>query len=330
MRKWLWASAIAAGMVVLAGAVFAGYCYVAAARDGVLVVRSVAVEPERLPVGETATARVSVLVPWGQELNGTTLENGAGVIASGTPAVAAGAWECAGHVRSVRCMVKAVRPGRLETGSLKLALERPLFRNGARMFEENVKLPELEAFVPEIPVDAQLPLAGAIEPAPLPEHRHTLWFAVGGVLLVLGIVLTLWAFLRRRGALPPPEPWTVATRALADLRSESRSGRRPAAWCVARLTDVIRDYLSARFGLPFSRQTTGEFLHSLNRPDSPLSVRQGRELGEFLTAADLVKFAGEIPERGYLDGAIDKAERLVEETKPQEPSAASEHSGKEA
>ena len=61
---------------------------------------------------------------------------------------------------------------------------------------------------------------------------------------------------------------------------------------IAKLCDILREYLEKRFALRASRQTTGEFLASLEQDhDALLTAEQHLFLQEFLYTADMVKFA---------------------------------------
>ena len=82
------------------------------------------------------------------------------------------------------------------------------------------------------------------------------------------------------------------------------------------LSLIVRTYLEDRFGLRSPELTTQEFLTEMGRsPDLARSHQQ--LLRDFLTQADLVKFAGLRPDEGAVGESIAAAERFLEETRDQ-------------
>lgn len=82
-----------------------------------------------------------------------------------------------------------------------------------------------------------------------------------------------------------------------------------------RLSDIVRRYVEARFGLKAPEMTTEEFL--VGAGGSGLLDPRARALvGDFLEQCDMVKFAryGPIPDE--MDGAFGAAVRFVDETRP--------------
>ncbi len=80
------------------------------------------------------------------------------------------------------------------------------------------------------------------------------------------------------------------------------------------LSGIIRRYLEDRFGLRSPELTTEEFLEEL--AESPDLVRSHqRLLREFLSRADLVKFAHFVPEPRDVEESLDSARRFLEATR---------------
>ena len=116
-------------------------------------------------------------------------------------------------------------------------------------------------------------------------------------------------------------PWEIARKSLAELRKTAEAGKQPLEWCVVKLTDVVREYLSIRFNWRVKQQTTEEFFASLKRKNSPLSATQTFYLEEFMKQSDLIKFANIKPDKDTFAQAIDRAEDLVNETGATAPAA---------
>src|SRR6185369_14826657 len=57
-----------------------------------------------------------------------------------------------------------------------------------------------------------------------------------------------------------------------------------------RVSDILRRYVTEQFGLPVTRQTSGEVFNGL-RGSSPSSEDEKSVLEDFLNRCDLIKFA---------------------------------------
>lgn len=187
--------------------------------------------------------------------------------------------------------------------------------------QELVELPPLFAVLPETAPGEALQLAGILSESAPAEKQNRLW--VAAVILPL-LALAALIFLRKKKSAPEPEipAWIAAQNELDALRNEITSGRTSAIAVVTRLSDIVRRYLSRRFGLSADAMTSQEFFASTERADSPLAAKHKQFLREFLSAADLIKFAGVAASADQAHTALDRATALVRETIPApEPSA---------
>ena len=146
------------------------------------------------------------------------------------------------------------------------------------------------------------------------------YIAAGLAIAALGGVVT-WVVIRRLRARaarrPGPPPRPAHERALAKLDALGAGGfpedadHRPFTFAVS---EVIREYVGARFGFDSLELTTDELCGVLRR-------RAARELviGEvegWLTGCDLVKFAKLSPSGAEARGMLETAIRIVESTRP--------------
>src|SRR5690606_30334931 len=121
---------------------------------------------------------------------------------------------------------------------------------------------------------------------------------------------------------PPRPPWEIALEALTRLREERDRGLDEAGietWADA-VSDVVREYLGARYGFDGLESTTDELvasLHAREPSDARLEVVRA-----FLRECDLVKFAKARLELHELDRLLDAATRIVHETRGFSPEAA--------
>ena len=75
------------------------------------------------------------------------------------------------------------------------------------------------------------------------------------------------------------------------------------------VTDALREYIEARFGVGAMEKTTSEIMADLS--DKKIEPRHYKELEELFKTADLVKFAKYIPGNEENEEAIPMAVRFV-------------------
>lgn len=142
------------------------------------------------------------------------------------------------------------------------------------------------------------------------------WAWAGRVGLALALALLgwwAWKKWRQKAAersLVPAIPPAVTAR--ERLREALSLIDQPQPFCFA-ITETLRTYLEAQFGLRATEQTTEEFLESLHQ-SLALDRKHKSVLEDFLTRCDLVKFAKVEPARVELEDLHQSALRLVDET----------------
>ena len=142
----------------------------------------------------------------------------------------------------------------------------------------------------------------------------------GGIVLVALLAIGLATLvIRGRGlqeiaALSPEEQ---ARRDLLALESSGLLESKQVQPFYFRLTDILRHYIEGRFGLQAPRSTTPEFLVEMGR-NSVLTTPQQDVLGQFLRAADMVKFARHEPTPETGREALAQARHFVDETAQEE------------
>jgi hypothetical protein len=153
------------------------------------------------------------------------------------------------------------------------------------------------------------------EPFPTPPARWP-WLLAGGALL-LGGGLLVAANRRRRVptlAIAPTPPHVRALRELERLRQRPRATAAEVAAFYVAVSQVLRDYLEARFGLRAPERTTEEFLRDLEAGDA-LAKAHRADLEAFLSQCDLVKFAAVVPSERDHEVAWQLAAAFVEATR---------------
>lgn len=153
-------------------------------------------------------------------------------------------------------------------------------------------------------------------PVAVPRDYRPLWWALVGCALLAGLGVAFYRVLNRARPQPaaPPRPADeVAQEALARLRSARllETGAYEAYY--VRLSGIVRTYLESRFHLRAPEMTTEEFLQAAQH--APQLVPAHRSLlSQFLTEADLVKFARYQPALEDAERAYTAAWEFIEST----------------
>lgn len=186
----------------------------------------------------------------------------------------------------------------------------------------------LVAFAEEVVIPVrQLATAGA-QTRPLKEQweaprRYWPWIVAAALLIVAA--LALWWWLRRRRARraveTPSEPVLPADYvALTELTRIARLDllqRGEYKTYYSLVTEAIRRYLEARFGVDAMERTSGELLVELEDRGQPVD-----KLDDLLSEADLVKFAKFTPGQASGTAAMSSAREIVVKTTRKHPGPA--------
>ena len=149
------------------------------------------------------------------------------------------------------------------------------------------------------------------------QSSKTKYFWRAAIAVVLIIILLYWfVFRKSKEKEKPLTPWALALLNLKGLNDGFFSGNLSAVKCMTNLTDIVRNYLEDRFFIQAPRQTTEEFLRKMEDRNSPLSNQDRNFLRDFMTSADMIKFAKYEAPKAEVETAIARAEQLVNETIP--------------
>ncbi len=188
--------------------------------------------------------------------------------------------------------------------------------------EELTELTGNEVLIGVASMLAKQPDAKDIRDIKPPEEIPFDWtpylILAGMFVAAIALMAGLYALLNRpRGSrsAPPPPAHEVALAALEHLRQRRLLEDGQVAEFFVGLTHIVRIYLENGFHVRAPEMTTEEFLAAASA-DRRLAAQHRRLLGDFLTLADLVKFARLLPSPKDADAAFDAARRFVEETRP--------------
>ena len=300
-------------LLVVAG-VLSGAIWLRSARHGEAAIRLLNSSEELAwPLGSPGLLSFECMLPWGQELDNINWQSGEGFVQSAPIRQKNNGYSWNGRSKIIEIPLKSFRTGKLKSGELSLTVGRRFFAGGPR--QKVLSVPGAELDIEPLPIADRdnLLLAGELQESQKSEiYSPVNWLISAVVLLLIGVMVVIAC--RRNQVKVDLPPWEVAMHSLSELRKAASTGSHPLEWCVGRLTDVVRDYLSERFHWPVRQQTTAEFFASLKHVDSPLTIQQTRYLEDFMHSADLVKFANIRADIGDFMQAVDRAGELIEET----------------
>lgn len=153
-------------------------------------------------------------------------------------------------------------------------------------------------------------------PVPISEPLPYLLILGGVIGLLLIAALVFWYNKKRvKPSLAPISPWEKALTDLAEAR-ELLSPERGLMY-MDRASQILRHYIESRFTIGSTRQTTREFLQSLQDvgANSPLQTYKN-ELRGCLEQADMAKFAHYIPKLENLELMEDAVITFVKKSEP--------------
>jgi hypothetical protein len=137
-------------------------------------------------------------------------------------------------------------------------------------------------------------------PAPAIEERHQAWL-LAGIGAVLVLVAVCWP--RRKPAPPPPDPFTVARRKLAELRKGIADAT------TVEVSAILRRYAVEAFELQGSALTSEEVITGLAlRRACPVDLANAA--WRFLSECDVVKFAPGVPP-AQMPELLGRADKLL-------------------
>ncbi len=181
-----------------------------------------------------------------------------------------------------------------------------------------VKLPQVD--LKKGPADIKKPFA-----APVIFKEIAPWIL--GIILALALIfLVIYAISRRRNHKPlfqRPEkpklpPHVIALQDLDKLKEAQLWQHDKVKDYYTRLTDIIRNYIEERFGLPAMEQTTYDIISAFVQRKNLIDDVSMKDLREILELADLVKFAKLTPLPDDNHMSINHAYQFVDLTKIEE------------
>ncbi|MBW8889522.1 MAG: hypothetical protein JF616_17340 [Fibrobacteres bacterium] len=158
--------------------------------------------------------------------------------------------------------------------------------------------------------------------APLAQvSAPTPWLLYGlGGFIALALAAVLWRLLRKKtptvAAKPQLPPFEEALAGLAGLKDLSLIRQNRAREFCFDLSEILRRYVSRRFGVDALESTTSEFLEKARH--LPVTAAQKQWLAEFCDKTDVVKFANAMMLESDAGALLSATEAFVRQTRPRE------------
>jgi len=158
------------------------------------------------------------------------------------------------------------------------------------------------------------------EPVKIPYSWEELLLYILIALLIIGILYYIYYRYKKKksGAVEKKKiiklpPHITALNELRKLREEGLWQQGLIKEYHSRITEIIRTYFSKRFDLPALEMTTADTLSKLRESKGSEIILETTK--NFLTNADLVKFAKFIPLKSLNEEMMQQAEEIVNRTK---------------
>ena len=319
--KKIWMSAIAAVavLIIAVSAMLAYTYYRAVSGKGEITVPAFTLSPDpsEIKLGDLITAETVIKCPWGHYPDKAEVKVPEGLQIVKEPEIEKLDTQWGKSVWKITACIQPFRTGEIKKSECTVDI---VSEKDGKSVTKNYKseIPGFKVLAVDTGKKRELDTAGEAHDVSIAENNP--WIIVMiAVLAFIATVISLMIWLKKRreileAAVLPP--WELALALLDKLREELNNHEIAGPVCISRLTDIVRNYLEERFSIPATSQTTYEFLAELDSGDSPMEMEHKQFLRDFLTAADMVKFAKLPADRSLLENALKKAEQLVESTTP--------------
>jgi hypothetical protein len=135
-------------------------------------------------------------------------------------------------------------------------------------------------------------------------EQHGLWVVIVGLLLLALVGVVVWFLTRPKPPVVVP-PDYQARQALEPLRRQPEDGA-----LLSRVSQILRHYVAAAFGLPSGELTTAEFCQAI-AGHAEIGPELSTALSDFLRQCDQCKFSPSAPAAPF--SAVAQAFKLIDQ-----------------
>ena len=153
-----------------------------------------------------------------------------------------------------------------------------------------------------------------------PPSKPLLPWLIGGIVALLALAAVILFISKRKHigpnikVAPAVPPHLTALRRLDALLTQNLVEQGLHKEFYNAISEILRDYIEARFGLRAPERTTEEFLEELRNKPNVLSSRHTELLCNFLNHTDLVKYARATPNGTETSRLVDDTRAFILET----------------
>jgi hypothetical protein len=218
----------------------------------------------------------------------------------------------AGNLRvwTQRYEIESLSPGKVELPPIKIAYRTSPGDSQSQQLElPAVSLTTMSLVEANADPTQFRDIKGTVEiPASPSGFQPWVWFAAGmATVAAVAVILRLWLRSKPLTA----DQWALAELNRIDVPLMVEQDRVQELYFL--VTGIVRTYIERRFGVHAPKKTTAEFLSEAQRHPM-LAGQHQKSLGEFLEAADRVKFARWNPDIEQIAETVAVAKTFVETT----------------
>lgn len=313
IRKTIIYSITAIGilLIVSGGIIFYKYYLSLEADNPVKILGAVRLNPNKnIKMGQKIKCKISLECPWHRKPLKAEIFPGRGTHTVGKTEINIKDYSFGENIWEIIFYLQPFHVGKIQKGKAEI-----IFNSSEKGNDrlKKLKIPSFE--VKAIPLNKKdLNIAEAIEKT---EEKGVNPFILTAVIILIFIVAGIILYLRYRNKnkeiiLPY---WAAALDEIQKLRKKINSDDISKKEIVTELSDIVREYLEKRFHIHAPKQTATEFLKDIDRKKIFVQNKHQLFLKQFMSSAELIKFANLYARRSIIDDALNNAERLVEETK---------------
>lgn len=302
--------------LLLVSTIFAGLFWNNWQKNELASVKSVEISAKTPSIGMSFKVTALIQTPWYRKAEAPVIFSGSTDIdVTGEAKIAFDTADLKASYWKMEVNLLAFKDGKYK--DLELTTRLSTDKNG-KQSELKISIPEIE--VTKLKVNKKVPIAIQEKlskdvfdiPAVKEKEENSLWIWVSAGIL-LSIVISAIFFSRNNlTKIKTVSAWDEAQHALKTLQADQQVNDEK---FFVRLSDILRLYIEKRFNLPATEKTSEEFIIQV-RNDDILKEEHKRSLENFLSTADMVKFAKMTANSEQKQDCLNMAGSFVQETIP--------------
>ena len=266
---------------------------------------------EEVALGEPLKVTITLKAPWNRYPTDAQIKPSQGSQLYGVPEIIKEKREWGYTLWKICFNVQAFSTGVIPEGSFTIVSYSYSTQDVDTL---SLKIPEFKSLDIKNTSD-NLNIAGKVSIQKFAGKSKVIYFITASVIAAIALILFLF-LKRRKTSIKVLSSWEKAIVSLNHLKGDYQSGILNPLKCVSLLTDIVRGYLEERFRIHAPKQTTYEFLSSMESSNSPLNNKDRNFLREFMASADMIKFAKYDASKDMIEGSLNRAVQLVTESIP--------------